>query len=709
MAIFLFIMQKPLPIYFLIKTNHLLILGVYLLTNPIAVLLNPGIMKYTRSVIILIWVIFFSNICAAQAWKWARANTGSGVDGWAVATDKSGNVFVGGINDGISTATFGAITVPFVGTPSGYQCVIAKYDSTGNCLWAQGTQNGASDLIGIATDPSGNVFMLGIMEDASLRIGTTTLTNIYGPADKQYFLAKYDPAGNVLWVKNAGNAQPGGKTLVGGISWTFGLGAIATDASGNVFIAANFHKSSVTIGSTTLTNADASGTTDDILFVKYDPSGNVKWAKSIGGAGNDDVYAMTVAPSGDIYMAGDFAAPSLTFGPTTITNTTGGQVAFMARYKGSGEALWACSSGGSGGDYAAGLAADASGNIYLVGGLKENSISFSGTVITNPTPGKYALYLAKFDPSNNVSWSKTIFSSVGGRAYGYSVAASPCGSVWVSGPMENASGDTTLPRQVNVDGVLVDAPAGSYDPIFMAGYTSAGSYITAVGLQSGGDDENGLACDPDGNVYLCGDYACSTPFSIGTNNFPTDPTANEFLYVAKFAPDNDNVLNFKHSDTTMCFAANMLLNGRGGFTQYLWNDGNSGSSHSVADTGTFWVWGHKACSGSASDTFRVPTICDCSKFIFVPNTFTPNGDGQNDVFYPRSGQANTRIVTFRVYNRWGELMFERDNIMANDVANAWDGSYQGNLPLPDVYVYVLDAVCENGKVINKKGSVTVIR
>src|ERR1035438_10400781 len=97
-------------------------------------------MKNIPQYIILLWGLFFSIQSGAQSWPWGRANTGAGVDAWAVATDKSGNVFVAGIKWGITPAVFGATVVPFTGITGGYQCIVAKYDAAGNFLWARGTE-----------------------------------------------------------------------------------------------------------------------------------------------------------------------------------------------------------------------------------------------------------------------------------------------------------------------------------------------------------------------------------------------------------------------------------------------------------------------------------------------------------------------------------------------------------------------------------------
>jgi gliding motility-associated-like protein len=109
----------------------------------------------------------------------------------------------------------------------------------------------------------------------------------------------------------------------------------------------------------------------------------------------------------------------------------------------------------------------------------------------------------------------------------------------------------------------------------------------------------------------------------------------------------------------------------------------------------------------ATDSVTIHVYCDKGQ-VFIPNTFTPNGDGEDDVFYPR-GRGIGIIKSFRIYNRWGQLLFERHDIAINDKANAWDGTYMGATPRPDVYVWVVDAVCDSGEPINLKGDVTIIR
>jgi gliding motility-associated-like protein len=96
-----------------------------------------------------------------------------------------------------------------------------------------------------------------------------------------------------------------------------------------------------------------------------------------------------------------------------------------------------------------------------------------------------------------------------------------------------------------------------------------------------------------------------------------------------------------------------------------------------------------------------PYTCE-EPFIFVPNAFTPNGDGENDVLYLRS--LIVEDVIFRVYNRWGELVFE-----TTTMHRGWDGTFRGKLSDPDVYDYYLEGHCIDGQEFLIKGNITLIR
>jgi gliding motility-associated-like protein len=110
------------------------------------------------------------------------------------------------------------------------------------------------------------------------------------------------------------------------------------------------------------------------------------------------------------------------------------------------------------------------------------------------------------------------------------------------------------------------------------------------------------------------------------------------------------------------------------------------------------------CSNSAS--VEVVVICK-NMNLFIPNTFSPNNDGSNDVFYPR-GRGLERVKQLRIFNRWGEVVFEKKDFPVNDPSVGWDGRYKGQRPAPGVYVYQAEVFCENGEIITLNGNVALI-
>jgi gliding motility-associated-like protein len=114
-------------------------------------------------------------------------------------------------------------------------------------------------------------------------------------------------------------------------------------------------------------------------------------------------------------------------------------------------------------------------------------------------------------------------------------------------------------------------------------------------------------------------------------------------------------------------------------------------------------------SNGCKNTGDVNVVVICMNAnVYVPNTFSPNGDGSNDVFYVR-GKGLERVKSLRVFNRWGEIVFEKKDFPVNDIASGWDGKHKGNRPQADVYIYQVEVFCENGEVIQFDGNVALIQ
>ena len=109
---------------------------------------------------------------------------------------------------------------------------------------------------------------------------------------------------------------------------------------------------------------------------------------------------------------------------------------------------------------------------------------------------------------------------------------------------------------------------------------------------------------------------------------------------------------------------------------------------------------------TAQDKINVFVICNGAN-IFVPNTFSPNGDGANDIFYPR-GTGLFKIQNLQIFNRWGQMIFEKNDFNANDINAGWNGTFKGVKLSPDVFVYTMNVICDNNSILTYKGNITLI-
>ena len=109
----------------------------------------------------------------------------------------------------------------------------------------------------------------------------------------------------------------------------------------------------------------------------------------------------------------------------------------------------------------------------------------------------------------------------------------------------------------------------------------------------------------------------------------------------------------------------------------------------------------------ASDKVNV-TVFNAGGEVFVPNTFSPNGDGSNDVFYLRAA-GSVKINWFKIFNRAGVAVYEKINFYTNDAAGGWDGNFKGTRLASDVFVYAIEIVGADGKPSTVTGNVALLR
>ena len=108
-----------------------------------------------------------------------------------------------------------------------------------------------------------------------------------------------------------------------------------------------------------------------------------------------------------------------------------------------------------------------------------------------------------------------------------------------------------------------------------------------------------------------------------------------------------------------------------------------------------------------TDHVTVNVFCTGAN-VFIPNTFSPNGNGMNERFYPR-GIGLFNVPLFQIFNRYGLVVFEKHSLTPNAASDGWDGTYNGQPAPTGVYVYVLSVTCKNNTMFKFKGNVTLIR
>lgn len=110
----------------------------------------------------------------------------------------------------------------------------------------------------------------------------------------------------------------------------------------------------------------------------------------------------------------------------------------------------------------------------------------------------------------------------------------------------------------------------------------------------------------------------------------------------------------------------------------------------------------------ASDDVSIEVLEEPGSYLFIPNTFSPNGDQINDVFFAYSSQLES-ILFIQIYDRWGELLYEVRNISPNDLTKGWDGMSKGKYVNPGVYAYMMKFQFQNGELRQIQGNVTLLR
>lgn len=336
--------------------------------------------------------VFVSRITSTGARIWTRQFGTTGFDiCYSVATSTStGDIYLAG-------STAGALNGASLSGLGPINAFVTKLSSTGVHLWTSLTGTTGADTFGnaVAIDSAGNAYAAG-----------DTTGDLAGANQGLFdlFLAKYDASGSSLWTRQAGTAGD-----------DFGE-AIAFDLSG----------ASVVVAGSTRGDLDGTGPgiyagLTDITLIKYDASGNNPLTQQIGTADDDSAWAVTVDPSGSVYVAGSTSGDLDGAGPGVYAGLSD---FFVGKFDVSLAPLWIRQIGTPGNDVARAIAFDPSAGIIATG-------KTSGDMEGAGSDGFDDSVTVRYDVNGNSPWVRQYGTRANDEGVG--VATDGSGNIWVGG------------------------------------------------------------------------------------------------------------------------------------------------------------------------------------------------------------------------------------------------------------------------------------
>jgi hypothetical protein len=406
---------------------------------------------------------YLAKYSASGSLNWIRTCGGFNGDyAHALTCDHAGNLVVAGeVEDGNATITFPGSTVTL--NPVGDNDVfVASYDAAGGIRWARTDGYKYNEkALGVACDPSGNVFVCGYFKDTTAFDGKL----IPSKGAEDIFIAKYDPNGNILWMKHAGG--PGEDEAK----------AVTCDASGNVYVCGMYSHGAIFGGSTLATAITPYGQFFDGFIAKYDSDGALIWVNKIEGDYDDVAWSITKDQAGKLYVAGEFSGAR--FDGQNIVWPNGRQDAFAACYDQNGNFQWVNHGGGPIADRARGIGTDGV-QIFITGQFGLNGTFGSSSVAAADSSD---IFISALDNMGNFLWTKT----VGGIRDSFEIDG-----------FESGIAVCAIPGSAYVTGTVLDG--GVFDTYSFAGYKRTDVFVTklstVVGLDENSKNSNAVKLFP---------------------------------------------------------------------------------------------------------------------------------------------------------------------------------------------------------------------
>jgi len=311
---------------------------------------------------------------------------------------------------------------------------------------------------------------------------------------------------------------------------------VKIDPAGNSIIAGTFYGALDMDPSTANYNLQSYASSQDFFIAKYSVSGNLIWAKSIGGLYTEQINSMTLDTLGNIYVAGTFSG-TVDFDPSLSSNNLNAAVQqiFFAKYDSNGNFVWVHKlNTNSNNQFINCINADKNNNIIITG-------QFSGTMDFDPSPstatlssfgGSWDVFLAKYDNSGNHIWSKN-FGLINSEN-GVSLKNDNTGNIYLTGTFNGTINLSPAPGSYTASG------AGLTD-IFFSKFDASGNFIWGKTI-GGSNNElcNELAIDKNKNIIITGLYYGAGDYDPSASIANLSWAGSSDLFIAKY----DSVGNY---------------------------------------------------------------------------------------------------------------------------------------------------------------------
>ncbi|TAL58457.1 MAG: hypothetical protein EPN85_11580, partial [Bacteroidetes bacterium] len=473
--------------------------------------------------------LFPANSFAQGTWQWAKQSTGYSY-AHDVYCDGSGNVYITGRYKG--TVSFGST---ILSSPTYYNMFVAKYDASGNILWAKDASGISTDVNarGVTADAAGNVYVIGGYAN-SVTFGSFTLpTSSSGVC----CMVKYDSNGNVLWANAFGGINTGGVD--------YGTDVGVDPSSGNIYWLLECSSSNpvVTYGATTITLINPNLA---MILLKTDPSGNFLAAiQPTSASGYVGASEMAIDNAGNVYVTGSFYGGSVTFGSTTLNiNASAFDNVMVAKLSASGNWLWAKQSIQNWKCEAMNIAINNSGtSVYIVGKVHQSgsfaSVSFGS--LSFPIGLGWDGFMVKYDAASGAELCGTYMTAGG------SLSVIPGGIA-----VDNAGDVTTIGRSYTsftIGGSYpVTVPPGAQQ-LFILTFDSNCNVKCVDALRSGasGLEDGCISVDKPGNT-MCISGGFELTMQLGSTTLTPASTSYD-AWVAKYVKCTGSTLAVNATQT----------------------------------------------------------------------------------------------------------------------------------------------------------------